>query len=269
MNFNLPAELHQYCFSYLGISELLVCSEVSQEWNAMARDALFNGAADTCETPKILQKLKTKGKITAFFDRKDSDLNTLRRLFTASTKKAFDLSVSDLTILPTDFASWDNVIDLISDQTKKIDFGYYATINSSHFKKITKFSRLKALSLTACNLENKDIVYLSRLPLESLSLTWASKIDFKMFLFLPQSLTHLEITHTTIEDRAVKNLPRNIRHLSLGWVDGLTKDGLFRLAQNLESIKMNDCFKVTEQDFEDFAEKRPRVCVGHSDVEPY
>jgi hypothetical protein len=117
-------------------------------------------------------------------------------------------------------------------------------------------------------LENKDIVYLSRLPLESLSLTWASKIDYKMFLFLPRSLTHLEITHTTIEDRAVKNLPRNIRHLSLGWVDGLTKNGLFQLAQNLESIKMNECFNVTNEDSEDFAEKRQGVCIRHCDVEP-
>jgi len=154
-------------------------------------------------------------------------------------------------------------------------FGGYALFISNttfgyiSFRKIQKFTRLKELSIHTGDLSNKDIINLNSLPLEKLALKSCYNIDYKMFLFLPKTLTHLTLTHTTISDEAVKRLPSHIQHLSLGWVGGLTKEGLFQLSQKVASIQMNDCFKIAYEDSDDFSHQRPGVYVRHMNLEPY
>jgi len=131
MNIILPNELKSYCFGFLNNSELLVCSEVCLSWSMMANEVLFKSAETTQATNKILQKVVTLNKTFSFFDGKDPELNKLRDLFTASTKKEFNVT----TLFPSDFTSWDKVIDLVSERVEKVDFGPCATFNSEQFRK--------------------------------------------------------------------------------------------------------------------------------------
>jgi len=267
MSFMLPVELHVYTLSYLDTSDLIKCSEVSKGWKVIAEDALLNFHDSSHMTNKILNKISNEGKITAFFGPGEPALRKIQALFTSSTKK--DFIISDLSTFPMDFSSWDKVLNLISEKVEVIDFGCYSTITSKHLQTIKRFPNLKKLSINACNLENKDITAINRVSLESLSLSSAFNINYKMFLFLPRTLSHLSLTHTTIDDESVKRLPTNIRHLQLGWIDGLTKDGLFQLTSKLDSIQMNDCFKIPYEDSDEWNAKRPEVHVRHTNFEPY